>query len=299
MADDESVKKDLLDKVKEPLISADSPALPKLDDAVQDVRRDVTSNAEEIFIDEFGIERKKQNHDNLQPDLFNEDFILKSRRRVFENILEHKQFWPYFKIDEQQVATLLKVLRYLKDLDFGITPGDSITAEEMRQFDQAFAILSKNGDSEPYVVVQASTDPEVYYFSFHPGDIRPALKIGSQYYILFSTPDSVPQEAIQSRIDLLKKCSYFPDCILVEKVGKIFIARQFIPDVGHCYRGQDVSDFFDYCRGINFGPDTNSTNFKPYKGQVKYVDQDLIDWIRNPESNPFDPSRDQQKPVMW
>lgn len=116
---------------------------------------------------------------------------------------------------------------------------------------------------------------------------------------MINTKINTIDDAIQKRIEQINSISYFHKIELYKKGEENYIAKEFITDLGIIEKGFDVSDFLEQCKIIDFGPDTNITNFVMYKDKIYYIDQDYIDWVLNPQQNKYDEKKRYMKKYIW
>ncbi len=204
--------------------------------------------------------------------------------------------------DRAKMALLPELLKLPHLLPFlGITPAQAERLEDDPVlYRQCIDKLADCPRVEPYIVVPDEINPDKFYFFLDIGVEKTAIKENGTFYIVSGkTFEKEIRTEVEKRINLLSQSGYFPEIKILESEGACTLSTQFIPHTSHIQRGEDVSDFIETCRTLNFGPDTNVTNFQRLNGNLKYIDGDILEWIIEPSTHPFDESASRTKPIIW
>lgn len=141
---------------------------------------------------------------------------------------------------------------------------------------------------EPHVIIPDTEHEGWAYLLLKDGKERRAALHDGKYFLLSEIHIS-PQELIdvQSRITAFATAEYFPEFKIVQDGGTTYLGVEFV-EGNYPERGVDVTEFLEACQRINFGPDTNHTNFKQTEdGVLKYIDGDAGEWLINPSKHPY------------
>src|SRR3989338_6927628 len=237
-----------------------------------------TGEQEAIFTDEFGIERR--GGEKLPPDF---------AEALLPKVLKNDHLRTFLGLSEEEIEQVTGAVQFFKQLNFGLTPVQAPKPEALSLYKTALGKLKDCPVVPPYFVVQDKKDQNRFYFCLDVGIEKVTIKENAKYFLLTDLEvDPSTAEEIQLRMAQLQKSPYFPKIKACNDRGKNVIGVEFVPHTGKVEKGEDVSDFLTACREVNFGPDTNATNFTRYRGQLKYIDQDVIGWLKKPANHPYD-----------
>lgn len=230
----------------------------------------------ETYVDEFGIERPSDVSELGEQRAHN----------IISDILENESLIGYLEIEVADVERIKKCAQYYKQLGYGLNP-ETPPDEDLQIYLRAIDILKSRPVTPPLFIVQDSTDPEIYHLCLEARNEKAAIKEDGTYYILYKLEAADSHETLDARISFINQNPYFPKVKFINKGDSTYIGVEFIPHIDHAQRGEDVSEFIESCKAMDFGPDTNVTNFIRHDGQLKYFDNDFVSWIKDPASQPF------------
>lgn len=238
---------------------------------------------ETTHLDSYGIERR--NDEKQYPDQMK--FHLAS-------VIQNEKFHPFFRITQEEAIRILAVCNFFKMSDIGIQK-EIPSAEDLRLYSTALNRYSSCPPSSPHFVIPE--EDGTFIFCMDHTREKIAIKRDGRYFLLRKLEKI--DDSINQRIQKINTIGYFPKIEIYTKSGENYIAREFIPELGLLEKGSDVSDFVEQCKSINFGPDTNVTNFVRYKDRIFYIDQDYIDFVIEPEKHQYDENKNHVKRDIW
>lgn len=235
------------------------------------------------YFDSYGIERV--NNEKQYPEQMK--FHLAA-------VIQNEHFYSFFGINKEEAIRILVVCDFFKMLDMGIEK-EIPNEEDLILYSTALNKYSSCPSSSPHFVIPQ--EDGTFIFCMDHAREKIAIKRDGRYFLLRKLEKI--DDSINQRIQQINVIAYFPKIDIYTKSGENYIAREFIPELGLLEKGFDVSDFVEQCKSINFGPDTNVTNFVRYKDKIFYIDQDYIDWVIEPEKHQYDEKKHHVKKDIW
>ncbi len=206
-------------------------------------------------------------------------------------ILKTTHTRAFLGIGDEDISKLRKVHYERSRGRYAQTP-------ENEMYNRQIARLSKLSYREPYFILPDQTKTDIFYLLLSDGKERKAKKVEDAFYLLFEDFDSSLPD-VANRLAQLNASESFPKNHLFQENEKTILGVEFIFGE-YPKKGTDVSVFLDECRALNFGPDTNCTNFKVTpSGKLKYIDGDAVEWAQNPQNHLFDEARSATRKTTW
>jgi len=243
----------------------------------------IEDKKETTYFDQYGIER-----------LNNEKTYPKQMKFHFATVIENPIFHPFFKINKEEANRILKVCNFFKMSFYGIQK-ELPNSDDLQLYERILNKYLSCPSSSPHFVIPQEDGTFIFCIEYKKA--KRAIKLQDKYFILKEIEKV--DNLLEDRIRKINEIDYFPETSLYEINGNQFIIREFIPKLWDLEQWLDVSDFVEKCKSINFGPDTNVTNFVKYKGKIFYIDQDYIDWIIKPEKHKYDEKKHYLKKKIW
>lgn len=234
-------------------------------------------------IDSYGIERRD-----------NEKQYPEQMKFHLASVIENEHFHPFFGINKEEAERILAVCNFFKMSDMGIEK-EIPNSDDLKLYTKALNKYSSCPSSSPHFVIPE--EDGTFIFCMDHAREKIAIKRDGRYFILRKLEKI--DDSINKRVQQINAIGYFPKIEIYTKSGEKYIAREFIPELGLLEKGFDVSDFVEQCKSINFGPDTNVTNFVKYKNRIYYIDQDYIDWLIEPGKHEYDEKKHHVKKDIW
>lgn len=206
---------------------------------------------------------------------------------IIENILDNRKLKPFLQVSEEEAEILKRVIECIKYQKIGLGDMSALSEIDRRIYGGISKRITSLPASDPHFVVQDINDTNIHYLCVESGKALTIRERNGYFFVVHKIPTEKlekDRQKIKERIDSLKDSAYFPLTVLAENAVEI----EYIPSTETPERGEDILDFYNFCQKINFGADTNATNFLRHNGQLKYTDQDLMHWIIDPKSTSFD-----------
>lgn len=223
------------------------------------------------------------------------------------NIIEMDTYWlekakiylQYFLVNQKtshffgtdrEVQKVIEVCMYLKYSNCIQEPD----LEDFKLYNKMLNKLANCNNNEPYFIVK---NDFWYSLAVENCNSIKAVKENWEFFIIKSLP-RLPIN-IENNINLINNIKFFPRVKIIKCWKNIFLGKKFITSIDYPDKGFDITDFLTECRKINFWPDTNNSNFIISKDWLKYIDQDIIDWLIEPELHRYDESKFYLKDSIW
>lgn len=228
----------------------------------------------EVFVSmPESFERPPEMHERDEGARINIDYA----KLLLERLLKQPHAKAYFGMNEAEVGDLRRVI-------LGRSPNSS---EAIARYEDLIRQMMELPMREPHIIIPDTEHEGWAYLVLNDGKERRAELSDGKFFLLHEI--KLPEEItdFESRIQALATTSYFPEFKIIEEDGKTYLGVEFV-DGTYPERGADVHEFLEACQRINFGPDTNVTNFKQTQdGDLKYVDWDVGEWLISPSKHPY------------
>ncbi|MFH1670000.1 MAG: hypothetical protein ABIA92_00240 [Patescibacteria group bacterium] len=217
-------------------------------------------------------------------------------------VLEQREFLPFLEISPDDVPRLQRVQRAVRKELTGIAFDESIPKKDRMLYARVRNRIAQCHIGNPHFCIKDPKKENVYHLCIGEGRRLTAHREGNQFFVYYPSPRNMsPTQLgeINARLAKLSQSSFFPEMKLATYEGKKYVAVDFVPGET-AKRNIDVREFYEFCREIGFGADTNCTNFRFSKGnQLQYIDNDVVAWALDPSSQPFRKDRDSTRPNTW
>lgn len=216
---------------------------------------------------------------------------------IIDSVLRNKKLRPFLEIKDEEEKDLREAIKHreFEDMDFNPKP---ISAEAKKLYDRVTKRIMSCCWFDPHFAVADREKSNTFYLCIEAGGMLTVKEREDHFYVLHEIPKDTNESQrkdITERISMLQESSYFPAVELTENAIEV----EYVPSRENAKEGEDISDFYDFCHKIGFGADTNATNFLRYKGQLKYTDKDLIEWLIDPKKEPVNRKKSVLTKKVW
>lgn len=238
---------------------------------------------ETTHLDSYGIERC--NNEKQYPEQMKFHLV---------SVIQNEKFYPFFGINKEKANRILIVCNFFNMSYIGIQK-EIPNTDDLKLYNTALNKYSSCPSSSPHFVIPQ--EDGTFIFCMDHAREKTAIKKGDRYFLLRKLEKI--DNSLHQRVHQINAIGYFPKIEIYTKSGENYVAREFIPELGVLEKGFDVSGFVEQCKSINFGPDTNVTNFIKHKDRIFYIDQDYIDWLIEPEKHQYNEDKHHVKKSIW